>query len=456
MVSTLKNVRPAARAAGTVDSFLESIGPGLDKGELPARIFGDAEVHATELDRVFARGWAFVGHETEIPKKGDYVLRPIGEDQFIVVRDEDGVIRVLLNNCVHRGVTLCRAEKGNTSHFRCPYHSWVYKTSGEWMGAPLRKRAYKEIDAKSWGLKAAPHVETVHGLIFASLNPDAVPLDDYLGGMRWYLDALFNLNESGLTVLGDPQRWKISANWKSAAENNIGDAYHVPSLHRSGEDIGIFPDIESGGAGGACRHLYFDEGHGMILSEGFLPEPMWHKTGFPKDIAATFQLDRLKPEQKDFLESYALTAGTIFPNLGIARVPASAYAGAPPVIFTVLRMWQPCGPDAFINWNWILGLKSAPEQYNKDAYAASLAMLGPAGVFEQDDSVVWEGLPAAGRSAFSRNRRMNINYQLGLEGMSEYEIDSKWKWPGHATTTALGEAPQRAFYRRWLRDMTTS
>jgi hypothetical protein len=37
--------------------------------------------------------------------------------------------------------------------------------------------------------------------------------------------------------------------------------------------------------------------------------------------------------------------------------------------------------------------------------------------------------------------------------MSEYQLDADWKWPGHATTTVMGEAPQRAFYRRWARDM---
>jgi len=455
MGSKLKDPRPTTQAIEPVDDFLQSIGPGLDRGELPVRIFGDADIHAIELERIFTRGWVFVGHESEIPEKGDYVLRPIGEDQFILVRDEDGIIRLLLNNCAHRAVTICRAERGNTSHFRCPYHAWVYKNSGEWVGAPLRRRAYQNFDAQAWGLQAAPHVETIHGLIFASLNPEAAPLDEYLGGMRWYLDALFDLNGAGFKVIGEPQKWKVAANWKSAAENNIGDAYHVPSLHRSGEDIGVFPDIEQAGGAGTSRHLYFDEGHGMILSTGFLPEPMWHKTGFPADVAATFELDRIKPEQREFIETYALTAGTIFPNLGIARVPASPYPGAPPVIFTVLRMWQPDGPDSFINWNWILGLKTASDQFNKDAYFASLAMLGPAGIFEQDDSVVWEGMPIAGRSAFARKRRMNINYQLGLEGMSEYQIDADWKWPGHATTTVLGEAPQRAFYRRWLRDMTT-
>jgi nitrite reductase/ring-hydroxylating ferredoxin subunit len=453
MVSRAGNSRLAPPAAAAVDDFLRSVASELDRGALPARVFNDPDIHALELERIFARGWVFLGHETEIPAPGDYALRFIGEDQFILVRDEAGIIRVLLNNCAHRGSPVCRAERGNTSHFRCPYHAWVYKNSGEWVGAPLKRRAYQALDAKQWGLQAAPHVESVHGLIFASLNPDAPPLDDYLGGMRWYLDAIFDLNQAGMTVIGEPQRWKVHANWKSAAENFMADAYHVPALHRSGEAVGVFPGIDSAGGAGTSRHLYFDEGHGMILNTGFLPAPMWHTTGFPAEVAATFELDRLKPDQRAFVESYSLTAGTIFPNLGLVRVPAAAHPGAPPVVFTYLRMWQPCGPDAIINWNWTLGWKTASEQFNEDAYVAALAMHGPAGIFEQDDSIVWSGAPQAGRSAFARRRKMSFNYQLGLEGMSEYQLDADWKWPGHATTTVMGEAPQRAFYRRWARDM---
>ncbi|MUM34731.1 photosystem I reaction center subunit VIII, partial [Mycobacterium sp. CBMA361] len=51
---------------------------------------------------------------------------------------------------------------------------------------------------------------------------------------------------------------------------------------------------------------------------------------------------------------------------------------------------------------------------------------------------------------------MRFNFQLGLDGMSDYAEDTDWQYPGIATTTALGEAPQRAFYRRWLREMTTA
>jgi len=35
-------------------------------------------VHRAEIERIFARSWLYVGHESEIPNPGDFVRRPVG------------------------------------------------------------------------------------------------------------------------------------------------------------------------------------------------------------------------------------------------------------------------------------------------------------------------------------------------------------------------------------------
>ncbi len=57
-------------------------------GRLPAGIYSDPGVHQLERDRLFSRTWQFLAHESEIPEPGDYVVRRIVDDSFIVVRDE--------------------------------------------------------------------------------------------------------------------------------------------------------------------------------------------------------------------------------------------------------------------------------------------------------------------------------------------------------------------------------
>ena len=68
--------------------------------------WADDDLLEREIEKVFSVSWQFLAHETEIPESGDYVLRRMGRDNVIVVRDEDGRIRVHLNTCRHRGVPL--------------------------------------------------------------------------------------------------------------------------------------------------------------------------------------------------------------------------------------------------------------------------------------------------------------------------------------------------------------
>ena len=114
----------------------------IRRGMIPAYIYNDAEIFARERKNLFSRAWLFVGHESEIPQAGDYVVRRILDDSFIIVRDEKGEIRAHFNMCLHRGMQVCRAEMGNASHFRCPYHGWSYRNDGRIVGLPFHEEAY--------------------------------------------------------------------------------------------------------------------------------------------------------------------------------------------------------------------------------------------------------------------------------------------------------------------------
>ncbi len=97
-----------------------------ETGRLDRRIYIDETIYKLELQRIFARGWNFMCHESQIPNTGDYFINYIGEDQVIVCRDGEGQVNVLLNTCRHRGNALCRAEQGNAKSFVCSYHGWNY------------------------------------------------------------------------------------------------------------------------------------------------------------------------------------------------------------------------------------------------------------------------------------------------------------------------------------------
>ena len=88
-----------------------------ETGWLDRRVLSDEALYRLELERIFARGWNFMCHESQIPQPGDYFINYIGEDQVICVRDEDRQVNVLLNTCRHRGNALCRAEQGRAKSF---------------------------------------------------------------------------------------------------------------------------------------------------------------------------------------------------------------------------------------------------------------------------------------------------------------------------------------------------
>jgi len=82
-----------------------------------ASLYTDPRVFEDEMERIFHRGWVFVGHDSEIPASGDYVTRLIGREPVIMVRGKDGAVEVLVNRCMHRGTLVCTAERGSAKTF---------------------------------------------------------------------------------------------------------------------------------------------------------------------------------------------------------------------------------------------------------------------------------------------------------------------------------------------------
>ncbi len=170
--------------------MLDLVNP--EKGLVDRRIFSEQDIYELELERIFARAWNFLAHDSQIPNPGDFVMTYIGEDRVIAVRDIEGKPQVLVNSCRHRGNAVCRAEEGHTTSFMCTYHGWTYDLKGALVGVPGFKEVYhEELDKESWGLIKAAKVDSYKGFIFANMDPEAPELDEYLGEVgRLSIDQL--------------------------------------------------------------------------------------------------------------------------------------------------------------------------------------------------------------------------------------------------------------------------
>jgi nitrite reductase/ring-hydroxylating ferredoxin subunit len=441
--------RPQQQEYQTADDLLQQLHDGLPEGEIPVGLFGNKDIYDRELRNVFGRAWVFLAHEAEIAAKGDYVLRKIGEDNFIVVRDEQGEVHVLFDACRHRGVQVCRSESGNTSHFRCPYHGWTYDTSGNLVGAPLWQNAFKGMDKSENGLVSAAQVDSYQGLIFATLDATAPPLTEYLGGMTWYLDLVFGLNDHGMEILGPPQRFVIDANWKSGADNFSGDDYHLGTLHRSVWEIGAFPIPFRENMMG--YHVQASPGHSLSFSMAASEdEPGPKYFGWPDDLAATFDTSRLSQHQLDIARRSRVFVGTVFPNFSILALPMTEDgANHPPTGVLTIRTWQPIGPGQVEIWNWFCAYKNMSDEQKARTYRAGLGTFSMGGSFEMDDTEPWITVGRTGRSVAAEVLDFKLNYQMGLPGIgiAKPVPDNEWPGPGVVYWTRYEEGVQRNLFR---------
>src|ERR1700722_2495502 len=88
-----------------------------EHGLISPEIFISKEIYQLELERLFARTWLFLAHDSMIPNPGDFFSTYMGGDPVIVARQKDRSVKAFLNVCRHRGMKVARAEEGNSNAF---------------------------------------------------------------------------------------------------------------------------------------------------------------------------------------------------------------------------------------------------------------------------------------------------------------------------------------------------
>ena len=202
---------------------------------LSQKYFTSPEVFQEEQEKIFARQWVLVGHQTEVAKAGEYFVRdvlpsPMGYggtsagESIIVVRDKAQEIRGFYNVCRHRGTRLCEEERGHAAAIQCPYHAWTYGLDGRLIGAPHMDEL-GGFDRNEYSLHPVK-VGVWEGFIFVNLANEAMSLEEWFAPLsgkfsQWNLPNLRSLKRVA---------YDVKANWKLMFEN-YAECYHCPGVH---------------------------------------------------------------------------------------------------------------------------------------------------------------------------------------------------------------------------------
>ncbi|WP_137787338.1 aromatic ring-hydroxylating dioxygenase subunit alpha [Sphingomonas sp. 3P27F8] len=193
--------------------------------EVPAKNYTDPGRFKLEVDRIFKRLPLMLAPSCEIPSPNDFKTMEVAGIPLLLVRGQDGVVRLFINSCTHRGTNVAVDPTGNAKRFVCPYHGWTFGQQGELI-AVAAASDFGKVDKSCLGLTALPVAERA-GLIFGSVDPKLqLDIDDFLSGYDALLEA-FNFKDwffFSSRVLRGP-------NWKIAYDGYL-DFYHLPVLHK--------------------------------------------------------------------------------------------------------------------------------------------------------------------------------------------------------------------------------
>ncbi len=193
---------------------------------IPGPWYVDSRIADLESRTVFSKTWQLVGRVDQVEKPGDFVSNRVAGEPVVVVRGNDGVLRGFYNVCRHHAAAVVTEPCGQASILHCPYHGWNYGLDGSLKGMP-EFDGVENFDRQKNGLVPLK-ADVWEKFVFVNLDPNAEPLQDFLGGLVKRAAPL------GLSKLNyfDRRVYDIACNWKVFVDNFLDGGYHVPHLHK--------------------------------------------------------------------------------------------------------------------------------------------------------------------------------------------------------------------------------
>lgn len=401
----------------------------VESGRVHRRVYTDPDVFALEMERIFGRVWVFVGHDSQVPDRGDWVRTRLGLHDVVMVRHGDGGVRVLHNRCAHRGMAVCVHPNGSGKRLVCPYHGWAFDTDGSLIGVPHPSGYEGGLDIKDakYSMPAVPRVDSHRGFVFASLAETGPSLLEFLGDMADALDNMADRSPEGeLEMTGGCLRQTFQGNWKLHMENSV-DMVHPGYVHESSVDVARAHIAGSGSVEEANQAIQMFNANGLSPNEwdqigihGYEPGHVF-MGGFYR--GGVIDPDRKDPVfqryKKAMIEAYGevrmneIFARETFNNLLYPNISMNTR-------FQQLRIIQPVSVDRTDVRSYVLRLKGAPDEMFHTAVKFVSTANSPASPVLSDDLAVFEqlqiGLSNDGAEWIDLSRRVGKEVAYGNHG----------------------------------------
>jgi len=394
-----------------------------------------------ERERLFARAWLYVGHDSQVPEIGDYITLEVNGQPLIMLRGADGLTRVLMNRCAHKGARLLSEPCGHVSRLlRCPYHAWNFDLDGR-LRAVSVKAGYRDTgfdaSAAAQGLAHPAAQANYRGFVFVRFSEQGAAFEDYFGAVLPALDNMADRSPSGQLQAGGCIRSEIRCNWKMYLEN-INDTIHPISTHESaaataGQVGAEFADIDPTALEqllpfGAGYDFYtkmgartLPHGHSVLGTKFSLHTDYSGIPGYQAQLEAAYG----KARAQEIL-SFAPQNVVLYPSLSVKSSPQ------------IIRVIRPISAGLTRIEAWAFQPKDAPPALLQRGLTYNRLVFSPMSVVAHDDIHLFESQQTS--LACAGNPWINLQRQYRAEEAAQ---------SAHDMQDGNNELLMRNQYRAW-------
>ena len=416
--------------------------------EVHRDLYLDQELFELEMEHLFANTWIYVGHDSQVPKVGDYYATTIGAQPVIMVRDTPDSVKVLYNRCPHKGTRLTGDTCGNVGRFfRCPYHAWTFRLDGSLAAVPLKSGYDNTGFAESHGARgmtAVRHVHNYRGFVFGKLSDVGPGFDEFFGEALSSIDNMVDRSPEGkLEVAGGVLRYRHACNWKMLVDN-LTDTCHPMIAHQSsaGTTVDVWKSAPAGARKPMAVEIYapfaspyeffqtmgiriWDNGHGHTGVSHSIHSDYSAVPGYFDQMKAAYGEERAKAILGENRHNTVY-----FPNVTV-KGPIQ-----------LLRLFKPVAANKTLVESWAFRLVGAPDMLLERTVMYNRLVNAPTSIVGHDDLEVYERAQAG--LASNGNEWVNIQRLYAADESGQRNV----------VTDGTSEGQMRNQFRAWTKFMT--